>query len=199
MAKNDCLRWNERYRAYNSDQRLEPRQFLIEVADMLPAGGKALDIAMGLGANSAFLAQRGYTVIGVDISFVALRKAKQKFSGINILCADMEQISFPPSTFDVIIDFYYLERDLWTNLRHWLKPGGYLVVETLLIDMLKIKPDLDKRYLLEPNELINSFSDYEILIYREGWTAQETIHPRSVASMVAVRPPSPKSIEEINL
>jgi SAM-dependent methyltransferase len=36
-----------------------------------------LDIAMGLGGNAAFLLERGLRVVGLDISWVALQRAKQ--------------------------------------------------------------------------------------------------------------------------
>ena len=46
---------------------LEPAQFLVENVDILPKS-RVLDVAMGNGRNSIYLAKLGFCVEGIDIS-----------------------------------------------------------------------------------------------------------------------------------
>ena len=102
--------------------------------------------------------------------------------------ADLTQLRLPDEHFDVILNFYYLQRDIWAQYRRALRPGGILVIETLMQAMHAIRPDIDPQYLLHPGELQAAFDDWQILAYREGWVETETRHPKAVASLVARRP-----------
>jgi|DewCreStandDraft_4_1066084.scaffolds.fasta_scaffold00001_602 2-polyprenyl-3-methyl-5-hydroxy-6-metoxy-1,4-benzoquinol methylase len=192
MAQTDAIRWNSRYQESSYLDLREPRSLLIEASQWLPAGGYALDLAMGLGHNAAFLCRRGFKVVGVDISWVAVKHARSLYPEILAVCADLENFSLPPNTFDVILNFYYLQRSIWENVRKWLKPQGLLIIETMTQEMKSLKPEIDDRYLLAPNELLNAFSDFEILLYREGWQEQEKGHPRAAASLIARKSPASK-------
>ena len=70
MPVADAQRWNQRYREGQHAGFDRPRAFLLAQAAWLPTHGLALDVAMGLGANAAWLLSRGLRVIGVDISEV---------------------------------------------------------------------------------------------------------------------------------
>jgi tellurite methyltransferase len=78
--------------------------------------GKALDIATGKGRNAIFLAERGFDVVGVDISSIALaeaqRWAKEKSLAIAWQQADLEQIELPALRYDLVLNFNYLQRSL---------------------------------------------------------------------------------------
>src|SRR5271165_4450548 len=50
-------------------------RLVAEVADLTP--GRALDVGCGEGADAIWLAQRGWTVAAIDISDVALRRARE--------------------------------------------------------------------------------------------------------------------------
>ena len=102
--------------------------------------------------------------------------------------ADLTRFHLPAEHFDVILNFYYLQRDLWAKYRRFLRPGGILVIETLTQEMHGLRPDIDPLYLLRPGELQAAFRDWQILIYRESWVETETRHPKAVASLIARRP-----------
>lgn len=191
MPLADAVRWNQRYLEQTRATFAAPRPFLLEQAALLPAHGLALDLAMGLGGNAAFLAARGLRVMGVDIADVAVRQAKARLPQLMAVIADLYQFDLPVATFDVVLDFYFLQRDLWPQMSRALRPGGLLIMETLTHAQRICQPDIDPHYLLQPGELRCAFADLEILTYREGWTAGDHGHRRAVASLVARAPVSP--------
>lgn len=185
MSSADAIKWNERYQS-NAFQG--PREFLIEQASHLPQYGVALDLAMGAGGNAGFLIDRGLRVIGVDVSEVGVRSAKQRWSAIEAAVIDLEHYRWPACAFDVILNFYYCQRDLWPQLRSMLKPGGVLIFETLTRETLQTRPDYNPDYLLQPDELRCAFADWDVFVYREGWIDVGGHWPRAVASLVARAP-----------
>lgn len=188
MPADDAARWNRRYLEEARATFAAPRPFLLEQADLLPAQGRALDLAMGLGGNAAFLLARGLRVVGIDISDVAVHQAKVRLPQLMAVVADLYQFDLPPATFDVILDFYFLQRALWPQMRRALRPGGILLMETLTQAQRTVQPDIDPQYLLQPGELRSAFAGLDILVYREGWVAGNHGHRRAVASLVARAP-----------
>jgi SAM-dependent methyltransferase len=188
MPIADALRWNDRYRNKTEESLRGPHGFLVESAPYLPARGLALDAAMGLGGDAGFLLERGLRVVGVDISEVAVRRARARRPGLLAVVADLTRFALPAETFDLILNFYYLQRDLWPQYRRALKPGGVLVFETLTREMLAQMPEAAPAYLLAPGELRAAFGDWEVLAYREGWNSPDDPWHRAVASLVVRRP-----------
>jgi 2-polyprenyl-3-methyl-5-hydroxy-6-metoxy-1,4-benzoquinol methylase len=193
MPTEDASRWNKRYQEENRNSFERPRRLLIDYANLLPKQGLALDIAMGLGGNANFLLQHGLHVIGVDISHIAIHKAKTTLPDLMAVIADLEHFYIPSNTFDVIISFLYLQKDIWLPMVQGLKPNGILFIETLTENMHATHPEIETRFLLKPGELREAFTQsvladlMEILAYQENWQETTTSHPRAVASLVARR------------
>ncbi len=157
--------WNARY-AYESDFWLgkPPRKLLLQWTGLLPERGLALDAASGVGANGLFLAKRGLNVIALDFSEVALRlaveRARRKSLPFQAAVYDMAMLQLPANSFDVIVNFFFLERPTLAVYRRALKPGGVLFFETLLItDAVTVRPE----HYLELGELLPHFGDFDIL------------------------------------
>lgn len=184
----DAQRWNARYLSQAASPAEPPRQLLQDVAHRLPASGLALDVAMGRGSNAALLLERGLRVIGFDISWVAARYAKAHWPALDVAVLDLTQAVLPSDTFDVILNFYYLDRALWPQYWRALKPGGWLVIETMTRDMLRLKPDLNPSYLLEPGELRTAFADWDVFLEYEGWCASQDGQRSAVSQLAACRP-----------
>jgi tellurite methyltransferase len=150
-----------------------PAQFLIDNIDLLPRG-KALDLAMGSGQNAVYLAGKGFEVEGVDISSEAitgsLALANKGVVKLDAKIADLEtNYLINKGYYDVIICFHYLQRSLIPQIKEGLKKGGMVVYETFIIDQARLfgKPR-NPDFLLEYNELLNSFRELRCLRYREG-------------------------------
>lgn len=179
--------WNKRYQE-TKHALSRPRSFLIDNQSYLPEKGLALDVGMGLGYNAKLLVEHGLSVIGVDFSSIALKKAKVNFPDLHLLLAKLPDIHFVNNSFDVILNFWFLERKLFPLIKSTMKPGGILFFETMRSDQ-----DIDSRiinpsYLLRPGELQEVFSDWDILIYDETHTTivRDVVQP--VTRMVAKRP-----------
>ncbi|PPB48975.1 SAM-dependent methyltransferase [Arthrobacter pityocampae] len=68
--------WDDRYRQHAA--RIwsgNPNRQLVAAAEDLPPG-RALDVGCGEGADAVWLAARGWTVLGIDVSEVALSRAR---------------------------------------------------------------------------------------------------------------------------
>jgi SAM-dependent methyltransferase len=162
-------RWNARYQA-QPDSPPAPQPWLQAHAARLPTPGLALEVAMGLGGSAAWLAARGWRVAGVDIAEVAVRRARAHCPALLAWVADLEQGALPARAFDLILDFYYLDRALWPQFRRALRPGGVLLLETFVRP-----PDgaasgaapVNPAYVLAPGELRAAFADWEVLDYAE--------------------------------
>jgi len=81
--------------------------------------------------------------VGVDISSVAVMKARRRLPDLMAVVADLNAFSIPDQSFDAILNFYFLQRDLWQLYKRALRPGGVLFLETLTQEMLNIQPDMD--------------------------------------------------------
>ncbi len=150
-----------------------PASFLVEQRHLLPRGGKALDVAMGTGRNALYLASLGYEVTGVDVSGVAVERCRQEAArrglGIEAVQADLESYGLAPAAYDIVINFYYLQRDLAPQIEGALRPGGVLVFESFTREQRQFGwgPQNDE-FLLRPGELREMFVGLEVLAYREG-------------------------------
>ena len=187
-SEEDRSKWDRLYNKQSYIFGKEPTQLLRENIAKLPLG-RALDIAMGEGRNAVFLAKKGFQVDGVDISEVALQKAKRlakdSHVAINTINADLNHYTIQPDSYEVIININYLQRNLIPQIKRGLKKGGVVVYETFTIDHLKNlhSQNMRRDYLLNKGELYENFKDFRILIYRETNDGKEAL-----ASLIAVKP-----------
>src|SRR3984957_6430675 len=106
------------------------------VGKSFPNSGVALDLAGGLGRHALWLANRNWRVTVVDLSNVAIGKLRQAALELNLnldlLVGDAAEYKFEPSSFDLIVLFYHLDRDLFPKMVSALKPGGLLICKMRL-------------------------------------------------------------------
>jgi len=182
--------WDEKYR--DGEGSLQPADLLLQNRHLLPEGGQALDVAMGTGRNALHLASLGFQVTGIDVSSVAVgrcrAKAEQRNLAIETIVADLENFRLPSCAYDLLINFYYLDRALARQMVATLRPDGVLVFETFTVDQERFGWGPDRHdYLLQPGELKRLFADLETLHYDEGVKESDRGH-KAIASLIARKP-----------
>ena len=190
--ENDKTRWNEKYNA-GAHASSEPDEFLVSAfQEFLSAetAGQALDVAGGAGRHALWLAERGWRAKLIDVAEAAVRLAEQRALAINIrgFTAEVRDVSACPDLgdgqFDLIVVFYFLDRQLFPALIRALRPGGFLVYRTYTVEQRKFaRGPSDSRYLLETHELRDAFQSFEVLHYRE------TVTDKATAELVARKTP----------
>jgi tellurite methyltransferase len=194
-ATDERALWNEKFRS-GSHASMEPDPFLVRahrdyVQTLIAEGGerRALDLAGGTGRNAIFLAEQGWNVTLLDISDVGIERAQVEAAKRGLLIKvrneDAAFADLGRAAFDLIAVFFFLERELFPDIREALKPGGLLISRTYTIEHPRLSGGRGPRHsmhLLKRNELLQVFSALEVLFYRE------TVIGKGVAELVARRP-----------
>jgi len=173
---------------------ITPSSFLVENFDLLPRG-LALDLAMGEGRNAIYLATRGFDVDGVEVDpekVARARVASRKLGApIRAIVGNVEDGTYilPIEAYDAIVVFNYLYRPLFKDIKEGVVPGGVVIYQTFTVEQARLGKPTNPDYLLEPDELKDHFTDWEILVYRELiGPPRRGGSDRAVASIVARKP-----------
>jgi SAM-dependent methyltransferase len=139
-------KWGSRSvrRSYGRSGYLEDgeRAAFASVGDAALDGARILDLAVGGGRTTSFLAPVAGTYLGVDISPEMLRMALGRYPGVAFAQGDLADLSgFADASWDVIdvsfnsidvLDHEQRRRSL-RDLHRMLVPGGHLVISSLLL------------------------------------------------------------------
>jgi SAM-dependent methyltransferase len=184
MPAADRDKWNARYREAGASQR-EPSLVVLAVADLLPARGRALDVAGGAGRHAVWLARRGLSVTLADVSDVGLARARAAAEAasvaIDTVAVDLEEQPFPAGPWDLVVCFHYLHRPLFASFASSLAPGGTLLAVQPTLANLERHPKPGAAYLLAEDELRGLVSPLSIVRYDEGWLEEGRHEARVVA------------------
>jgi cyclopropane fatty-acyl-phospholipid synthase-like methyltransferase len=131
--------WDERFAAPEYIFGREPNRFLVSQAALFRPGMQVLDVAAGEGRNAVWLAQRGCQVTAIDISPVAVEKARRLAAEAGVSAAfgveDVRARDWAPDAFDAAITIFIQfaapsERAaLFEGMRRTLRAGGVLVMQ----------------------------------------------------------------------
>ncbi len=171
--KSDRKRWDQRFKGKKFALGKKANSFLRRHITLLPKG-KALDLATGEGRNAVFLAQHGFKVDAVDISEIGLRKTQEsagkRIVRVHTILADLDTYQIKRGEYDLITNFYFLNRNIIPKIKRGLKKGGMVIFETYLLEHQRLHTGGPKnpKYFLKANEPLQLFKGFRILFYREG-------------------------------
>ena len=107
--------------------------------------GRTLDIGSGTGHHVSQLSKTGLDCVGIDSSKAMVKNAKIKFPEHKFVYADaLKPMTFQPRSFDLVTCLYFTiyyikdKRQLFNNISHWLRPGGYFVMH--MVDKHRFNP-----------------------------------------------------------
>ena len=171
MAAEDRRRWDQRYAQGSAASigAIGPPTLFAAHADAFPATGVALDLACGQGTATIWLARRGLEASGIDISPVAIRRARglARRCGVGDRCrfvvADLDDGLPRGPAADVIVCHKFRDRSLDRAIIERLAPGGLLAIAALSEIGSAPGP-----FRAAPGELTTVFAELDVLASGEG-------------------------------
>jgi cyclopropane fatty-acyl-phospholipid synthase-like methyltransferase len=149
---------------------------LLRAAVERRGSGRALDVGCGEGVHAVYLAQHGFSVVGVDFiaDALALTRARAEAAGVAIELCESDVLNYdPPAAFDLVLDSGCLHHvpssriDAYRDrLDQWLLPGGdFVLVHFLKRHALDWRPAGPRRARRE--EITRLFSSLHLEAYDE--------------------------------
>lgn len=177
---NQETTWSARYRDAGEAYLFgtEPNRFLAHRQELLQSGRTALSVADGEGRNSVWLAEQGLEVTAVEISAIAVEKARRLANGrstqVRFIQADMLAPGWPPAdmhdAFDWVIGiFIQFVGPEWRDkqfevMKQLTRPGGRILLQGYTPKQLEYRtggpPDVENLYT--EDDLRAAFADWQI-------------------------------------
>jgi trans-aconitate methyltransferase len=177
------------------NQRDAPDELLEEFIDEIPVG-RALELGMGEGYDAVWLAERGFEVIGVDVSATAVgiarRLAYERGVALDAHVADIREFEIEPESCALILASAVLHfllpdeiADVADRIKAGLQLGGFVIAHVFTVDdpgyeALReqgASPVAERTFLVSdlesplhyfaPGELRSLFDELDILYYVE--------------------------------
>ncbi|MEW6295324.1 MAG: methyltransferase domain-containing protein [Candidatus Diapherotrites archaeon] len=168
LSQNEIL---QKYRKEKLLWGLTPNKYLAEIPKIVKSGD-VLDFGVGEGRNALFLAKKGFSVTGIDISKAAVKKflmfAKKRNLHVKGIVGDIANFKFNRN-YDVIICIAVL--DLISNplklikkMKKHTNKGGLNLVSVFTTKNTEWKkyPGL---YFFKETELKEIYKDWQIIKY----------------------------------
>jgi SAM-dependent methyltransferase len=176
--------WNARYseRERSMWSGRPNGRLVAEVTDLIP--GRALDVGCGEGGDAIWLAQRGWKVTAIDISDVAVSRARdaaeRAATSVEWVRGDALQTPLPPRSFDLVsMQYPALPKSAGDaalqTLLDTVRPGGLL---------LAVYHDLDEEHRehmkargVDPSDYVGA-DDLRRLLGNNFTVELHTVEPR---------------------
>lgn len=174
MSDSDRLHWDPRHAIAGMpdvEEEPAPPAVFAHVEHLFPTRGKALELACGRGRDAVWLASRGMTYRGVDVSPVAIEVARNlaETHGLDEQCQfevfDLDE-GLPPGE-PVELLFCHLFRknpSLDVPMIDRIAPGGLLAIASLSV----VGSRSPGRFHSPAGELRDSFGHLQVLDEGEG-------------------------------
>lgn len=157
------------YSKYYFDYYKENLKHINTFLNYLPKKSKILDAGCASGGISFYLNDKGFEVVGIDLSVNMIKIAKQKVPTVTFQIMDIRDLHFHKNYFQGIVSDYSLihipKKDIVKTLKGFyevLKPNGYIFISVFKGNEEKFIPEPFK-----PDEKVfwSFFSDKEFRSY----------------------------------
>jgi 2-polyprenyl-3-methyl-5-hydroxy-6-metoxy-1,4-benzoquinol methylase len=191
MSQQDRLKWNNRYAEGAYAERPWSSRWLQEWLDRIPRG-KALDIACGAGRNALFLAANGFDVDAVDISGVALARAREEAAraGVRVNWIERDLDDGLPVTgpYQLVIQLRYVNAAVTRAIASLLAPGGMFLCEQHLQTEEPVAGPQGPQFRVAPGQLAELVPGLEIIDIAEGLQADPDGQRVALSRLIARKP-----------
>lgn len=156
--------------------------------DLVPAGGRVLDVAAGAGRHARLSLDAGFRVTAVDRDVSGLADLAGD-PRVEIIEADLEADGWPLTgrRFEAVIVTNYLWRPILPDIVASVAPGGVLIYETFALGNEAHGRPRNPDFLLRRNELLHAaLPELDVIAYRDIF---EDRPAPAVRQMIAARRP----------
>ena len=168
------MNWDERYAAPGYLFGTQPNDFLVSVAERIPAASRVLCLADGEGRNGVYLASLGHRVTSIDASATGLEKAgrlaTERGVELQLELADLAERDLGQACWDAIVSIFFhippaVRAQLYPRIVAALAPGGLLILESYRPEQLQFGTGGPPRadYMLTAADLQRDFAALEHL------------------------------------
>jgi SAM-dependent methyltransferase len=184
-------RWNRILTAEAPRFNTEPNAFLVEVTKGLRPG-RSLDVGMGQGRNTIYLAQQGWDSVGFDPADRAVAAARERAEklGVPITASVARDTEFDwgESQWDLIVLSYVGGREYVQDVQRALRSGGLVVLEAFHRDATK-NVSIGGSVVFDTNELLQLFPGFRIVRYEDTDAVADFGRARTrVVRLAAMKP-----------
>ena len=131
-------------------------------------GSRVLDLGCGAGAQSKLLREKGFEVVGLDLSEGMIRESKQRVPEGEFVVGDMIRLPFSPASFDGVYaraSLLHIPKDMThqviRSIREVVRPNGILYLA--LKEGEGEREVKDKKYDREVKRFFSFFKMQEII------------------------------------
>ena len=177
-------------------------------AELVGEGAEVADLGCGPGRVTAYLASRGLSVFGLDLSESMLAIARRENPGLRFEQGSMQELDLPDGSLDGVVSWYSIIHTpldhlpgLFAGFHRVLRPGGHLLLgfqvgdeprryeeafgHTVALDFRRRRPERIAALLEAAGFAVRSRTVRE--------ADEELGEPVAQACLVARKPPRPTS------
>ena len=163
-------RWNRILTAPKPTFNEAPNAFLVAMTTGVKPG-RSLDVGMGQGRNTIYLAQQGWDSVGFDPAerAVAAAQERAKALGLKITATVARDVDFNwgKAQWDLIVLSYVGAREYVDQVAQALRPGGMVVIEAFHRDATRAGP-IGGGVVFDTNELLRMFDAFRVVRYEDA-------------------------------
>jgi len=182
----------------------KPNNLLLMFENDFIPNSNVLDLGCGQGRDALYLAKKGFNVLAIDSSNIAIKQLLEKseqeqLTNLTVECVDASNFSLQSNKYQIInlhnlLQFIGKDNSLKliNNIKDKLSPDGFVIIKAFTTnDPESLKNNPKTHTFFEPNELKKLFDGFKIKHYIEhtikdiGHTNKPEPHYHGIVELVA--------------